>query len=124
MTTLHLPDAAPRVRDLISRDLATVADTASYADALSLMHHLGVRHLPVLGPAGLVGVLHEPSPVAVLGNGKLLERIVRDVPEVHLSDDLAHVQSLLGASPCGAVVVMEAGRLVGILTSTDLMETG
>jgi CBS domain-containing membrane protein len=122
MSTLGLRrPASLRARDLLVRDLATIPDTASLASAWSLMRHLDVRHLPVLGPGGLVGLLHGPFPASGAEDGCLLDHLTRDVPEAHLSDDLEQVAALLGDSPCDAVVVLDDARhLLGVITSVDL----
>ena len=111
--------AALRARDVLTGDLATVPDTASMSEARSLMRHLQVHHLPVLGPAGLVGLLHEPA----LGDvdGPVLDHVIRDVPQALLKDGSAHLEALLATSACGAVVVVdEARHLVGVITTDDL----
>lgn len=108
-----------RARDLLTGDLATVPDTASLATARALMRNLDVRHLPVLGATGLVGLLHEPD--LADAEGTVLERVVRDVPRAQLRDGTERLTELLGQSTCAAVVVLdETGRLVGVVTERDL----
>ena len=113
--------ASLRARDLLTGDLATVRDSATASQARAMMRHLEVRHLPVLGAAGLVGMLHE----AALKDqeGSVLDHVVRDVPRVRPNEDLAGLEALLATSSCGAVVVVdEAQHLLGVITQTDLDE--
>ena len=110
-----------RARDLLTGDLATVPGRATASHARAMMRHLEVRHLPVLGASGLVGVMHE----AALEDeeGSVLDRGVRDVPRVRPNEDLAGLEALLGTSAFGAVLVVdEAQHVFGVSTQTDLDE--
>lgn len=112
---------ALRAGDLLTGDLATVPTTASVSSARRLMQHLDVRHLPVLGDEGLVGMLYEPT----LGDadGSVLDRVDRDVPRAHLKDGLGDLGELLASSSCAAVVVVDEGQhLLGVITDRDLDE--
>lgn len=111
--------AGLRASDLLTGDLGTLPDTASVSDAKAMMRHLAVRHVPVLGAGGLVGMLHEPA--LADAHGSVLDHVIRDVPHVHLNEDIGRVAALLGSSACGAVVVLdEAEHLVGVVTAVDL----
>ena len=73
--------AALRASDLLTGDLATVPDTATASRASAMMRRLGVRHLPVLGASGLIGVLHAAA--LEHGEGSVLDHVVRDVGGGH-----------------------------------------
>ncbi|MCW2779251.1 MAG: hypothetical protein JWN17_2976 [Frankiales bacterium] len=115
-------DAVPlHARDLLVRDLATVAATTTVAGALSLMRHLDVRHVPVLDATGLVGLLHEPDLLALDPDAPVGPSVHRQVPRARLQDTLEQVAALVAGSPCGAVVVLDdEEHLLGLLTDVDL----
>ena len=109
----------PRAGDLLTGDLGTLPDTASVSDAKALMRHLAVRHVPVLGAGGLIGMLYEPA--LADAHGSVLEHVIRDVPRVRLNEDIGRIAALLASSACGAVVVLgDAEHLVGVVTAEDL----
>ena len=120
MSTVDLErPAVLRARDLLTGDLGTVPDTASVSDARAMMRHLEVRHVPVLGASGLVGMLHEAA--LPDSDGPVLDHVVRDVPRVRPNDGLVHLAALLTSSACGAVAVVdEAQHLLGVITHQDL----
>jgi len=52
-----LDPAATKVKDRMSRDLATVEPKADIADAAKLMADRGIRHLPVVERGKLAGII-------------------------------------------------------------------
>ncbi|MCW2606358.1 MAG: hypothetical protein JWO60_1051 [Frankiales bacterium] len=112
-----------RARDLVSRDLATLSAPATVAEAVALMRHLGVRHLPLFGEHGLLGLVHLDALQAAAGDGTGADRPVQaqEVPSVRLDDDLLHVAAEVARSACAAVVVLDGQeRLLGVITDVDL----
>lgn len=125
------------VRDLMSADVATVArrDSVEIADGVMTLGH--IRHLPVLDGTEVVGVLSQRDLFrsalgAALAFGmtrpqevmRMLE--VGDVmtaPPVTIGPE-APVQDAARAMEerrIGCLPVVEGGRLVGILTATDIL---
>lgn len=122
----HAPDAAAprRARDLLTRDLATLSDTATLQEAGSLMRHLGVRHLPVFGETGLLGLVHldDVTAAAFDASGPDLRGLAEAVPAVRLDDGEQQVLDALSGSRSGAVVVLDReDRLLGVITDADLV---
>ena len=127
-----------RVRDLMSAEVTTLRrnDTLSIAD--DVMHLGRIRHLPVIDDDGLlVGIvsqrdLFRGALARALGYGahaqqKLLGQLV--VKEVMTNDpitispdaSLAEAARLMLKHKIGALVVIEDGRLAGILTESDFV---
>jgi CBS domain-containing protein len=125
------------VRDLMSANVATVArqDSVEIADGVMTLGH--IRHLPVLDGTEVVGVLSQRDLFrsalgAALAFGiqrpqeimRMLE--VGDVmtaPPVTIGPEAA-VQEAARAMEekrIGCLPVVEGGRLVGILTDTDIL---
>lgn len=112
-----------RARTLLTRDLATLADTATLAEAEALMRHLEVRHLPVLGPEGLLGLVHldDVSSAGPDASSRTVLAATRPVPVLYPDDDLARVVAVVADSASGAAVVLDrSGRLLGLVTDSDL----
>jgi acetoin utilization protein AcuB len=126
------------VRDCMTRDPVVVEESACVSDAIDQMERYGVRHLPVLAEDGrLVGVVTErhlrdcvPSRLAppnllecqrLLASTPVLQVADRDPgaipPEVPIPYAIARMRRLR----VGCLPVLSEGRLVGILTSGDLV---
>jgi acetoin utilization protein AcuB len=128
-----------RVRDLMTRTLITVRPETSVADARALMAKQRIRHLLVTGESGeLLGIVSDrdirrslPSPVTSLSVWEvnyLLSRVsvgdimTKAVITVGPSRDAREAASIMVAHKIGALPITENGRLVGILTETDLLQ--
>ena len=129
-----------RVSELMSREVVTIGIHDTCDEALARMVGRKVRHLPVLGEDGKVrGVvtdrdlrhhLFAPEVFRQVGSrpltGVLRERPVREVmsaPAVCISAvaDLEDAARLMRQYKIGSVPVLEGGRVVGVLTETDLL---
>jgi CBS domain-containing protein len=128
-----------RVRDLMSRGVATVKrnDTLSVADDVLRLGR--IRHLPVLGDDEneLVGIVSQRDMfrgalARVLGYGEHGQRKVLNtlaVKEVMTPDVvttapdtlLAEAARVMLERKIGALPVVENGRLVGIITESDFV---
>jgi cystathionine beta-synthase len=107
--------------------LITATPSDRVADALSKMNEYDLTQLPVIEDGRSVGALRENRVLAkVLGNRELLESPVHEVMEASLpvldvDASSAEVIHQLQASP--AVLVEEYGRITGIITRHDMLDT-
>ena len=127
-----------RVRDLMSSEVATLHRNDQLSIADDVMRLGRIRHLPVLDEdEQVVGIvsqrdLFRGALARALGYGahaqqKLLGQLV--VKEVMTNDPitispdapLAEAARLMLEKKIGALVVIESGRLVGILTESDFV---
>jgi CBS domain-containing protein len=129
-----------RVSDLMSRDVVTIDEGQTCLDAVERMGRTGLRHLPVLDSEGaLVGIVTERDvrqrlfapdvygrvgrvPVATL----LREAPVRQVlsaPVLSIGPgaELIEAAERMRAAKVGSLVVLDGGKVVGILTEIDLL---
>jgi len=129
-----------RVRELMNRNLVTIAESSTCHEAVSRMHRAGMRHLPVLNAAGaLVGVvtdrdlrhhLFRPGLCKDLGatsidhllDGVTVREIMSaPVVTVDAADDVTAAARIMLGDKLGSLPVTEGGRLVGIITETDVL---
>lgn len=129
-----------RVKDIMSRPVVAIAPGASGQDALRRMHEARVRHLPVIDQHGvLVGVvtdrdlrhyLFTPSAYPQLGVmpvdtllGGVAVRDIMSAPPIALQADVevAEAAYRMRKDRVGSLPVLDGGRVVGIVTETDLL---
>jgi len=131
--------AASRVRDLMSSEVVTLKRNDQLSIADDVMRLGRIRHLPVLDDdERLVGILSQRdlfrgALARALGYGvhaqqKLLGQLL--VKEVMTNDPItigpdapiADAARLMLERKVGALPIVEAGRLVGILTEADFVK--
>lgn len=129
-----------RVNELMSGNVVTVGAEASCHDAVTLMVRNKIRHLPVVGRDGLLcGIvtdrdlrhqLFEPEVFRAIGSvpveRMLSERPVRAVmsaPVTSIGGDagLEEAARIMREEGLGSLPVVERGRIVGIVTETDML---
>ncbi|HZE69708.1 MAG TPA: pyridoxal-phosphate dependent enzyme [Pyrinomonadaceae bacterium] len=104
-----------------------VAPTDNVGDALARMDQVGVTQLPVIEDGRAVGSIRENRVLArVVRNRELLDAKVHEVmeasfPTVDVDASSDEVTRRLRTSP--AVLVEEYGRIVGIITRHDVLDT-
>lgn len=129
-----------QVRDLMSRQVVTITESDSCKEAVARMHRARVRHLPVVSSEGtLVGVVtdrdlrhHLFSPRMYKELGTIpVDMLLKAVPvseimstpviSVKADDELMDAAELMLEDKVGSLPVVDQGRVVGIVTETDLL---
>lgn len=117
------------VRERMSRPAVTVAARASLGEALHLMVGHRVHYLPVVDDeAHLVGMINEDD---VLGTRRLRPpaddavAAVMSAPAVSVGPlvPLQEARNLMADRRIGALPVVQDGRVIGILTQSDVVAT-
>ncbi len=136
---LTWPERAIRVGELMTRPAVTVESTVTVGAVWKLMRQRKIRHVPVLGGDGrLVGivtdrdlreVILEPSIQEQLGNlSKSLniltvkEVMTWGVITVTPETEIREAARIVRDQKVGALPVVEGGRVVGLLSATDLVK--
>jgi len=123
------------VGDIMRTDVVTVPPGASLADALRVTRQRGIRHLPVVDNGALVGIVSdrdlkralpplEGTMAAVIGEMAALpvERVMtRAVITTGPTVSVEEAGRVMVSEKISALPVTEAGRLVGIVTETDVV---
>lgn len=123
------PPATMLVRDRMTHEVVTVSPDSSLSDALALLRTHGFRQLPVLDGDRLVGVvgdrdLHNARE-AGSGQGESVVGDLMTAWPVVVSPDtpVEDAAAILSEYQIGCLPVVNDGRVVGILTDTDLLES-
>jgi CBS domain-containing protein len=129
-----------RVADVMTTDIEMIDDSVSCHEAATRMLRAKVRHLPVVDPAGaLAGILtdrdlrHGLLAPAMFGERRptTLEDVLKSarvgdvmstpVVTVAPGEDLATAARIMREHKIGSLPVVANGRVVGIVTETDLL---
>jgi acetoin utilization protein AcuB len=123
------------VSDIMRRDLLTVEPDTPLAEALRLMRRRGIRHLPVTDGGTLVGIISDrdlkralpldadafAAPPAELGALPVKRLMTRAVITTGPAISVEEAGRVMVTKKISALPVTEAGRLVGIITETDVI---
>lgn len=122
------------VAEMMTRAVVTVAPGDRAVDAAERARRHRVRHLPVVEDGRLVGIVTDrdlrdaaPSPhlgaeAAQAAAGLRVAHLMqRHVVTAHPLDRLADAARVLSERRIGCLPVVDRGRLVGIITETDVL---
>jgi CBS domain-containing protein len=129
-----------RVSELMTRGVATIGVADSCQEAVRRMARRRIRHLPVVDAGGmLIGIvtdrdlrhhLFEPRVLKEIGEVSV-DALFRTVPvkevmsspvvSVTPDDDLETAARAMLEDKVGSLPVVEGGRVVGIITETDVL---
>jgi len=127
------------VGERMTRNPVTITEDTSIDDALHLMRERKVRRFPILDKAGhLVGIVSDkdllhaaPSPASTLSVyemhyllAKLTVKKVMSSPVITVSPDmpLEDAARIMADNKIGGLPVLDGGKLVGIITETDIFK--
>lgn len=122
-----------KARAAMTRDVLCIAPADDLDAAWRMMQDLRVRHLPVLDGMRLVGILSDRD---VLLRATLLDDGAVDVPTIPVShvmtpkpvtcqpsSTVSHVADIMLERKIDSLPVVDSqGNLVGLITSSDLLE--
>lgn len=122
------PTAQSVLAGVDAATLAKVGEDATALDALKVMAEREVSAVAVMGPAGLVGVFSERDHARhclagnrTAGATPVVEAMARCVAAVAPAERLRHCLSLLKERRVTHLAVLDEGRLVGLLSESDLL---
>jgi CBS domain-containing protein len=125
-------DDDPPITQLMTRQLVAITHDSSLSTALRLMASTRVRHLPVLDGPRCLGVVAEVdlSRFVAGGSGSPAARarvpvreLTRPVEPLPVTARRSDVARRMQAGYLDAVLVIDRRRLVGIVTTTDLVRS-
>jgi acetoin utilization protein AcuB len=127
------------VKDIMQRDVVTVTPDTRLSHVLRLLRPRGFRHVPVIDKEVLVGFISDrdvkQAMVSLAGAGEsggelerarerltaseIMQRAVTTVAPMYTVEEAAR---LMTTQKISALPVIEGGRLVGIITETDVLQ--
>ena len=114
-----------RLRDIMHRRVEMISPRESAAAAFERMRRSKIRHLVVQDGRKIVGVLSDRD-AAGMGSLEHVETVedLMTSPAVTCSPDLTLRQAanLLRGRTIGCLPIVEDGKTLGIVTTTDLLE--
>jgi CBS-domain-containing membrane protein len=107
------------VKELMTAAVISAPPSMPMVEARSLMAKERIRHLPVIAPGGeLLGIVTDRDVLSKLTVEEVMTRAVITVGPDRPARDAAQ---LMVDHQIGALPVEQSGRLVGIVTETDLL---
>ena len=126
------------VGERMSHPVITISPDVPVMDALGMMRKDHIRRLPVVRHGKLVGIVSEkdllyasPSQAtslnvwelhSLLSKIKVSEVMTKDVTTVQVDTPLEEAARILADNTIGGLPVMQEGKMVGIITETDLLK--
>ena len=116
-----------RLDELMTDKVVTIGPGETASRAWSRMRNRRIRHLAVVDGGRVVGVLSERDLGGADGAARRRGRLVRELmsrPVVSATPatTLRRAAGLMRAGPIGSLPVLDDGRLVGIVTATDVLD--
>lgn len=116
-----------RIFEVMSARVHTVQPTDSAESAWNLMHTKGVRHVVVKNGEGVVGMLSDSDAGGRSGGALRAGKTVGDLMDRHViavdtEDTVKKAANLMGGHLVGCLPVIHRGKLVGVVTTTDLLK--
>lgn len=126
------------IAKIMSSAPVVVEPKAPLREVYRVMAEHRIRHIPVVSADGLVGVISDrdvrealPSPMspgeamefaAAMDRIPVWEVMAEEVVTVTPRTSLAQAAHMLAGRKIGCLPVLDAGRLVGIVTETDMLQ--
>ena len=128
------------VSELMSRNVVTIRPSDSCLEAVGRMHRARMRHLPVVsGEGSLIGIVtdrdlrhHLFAPHVLIEVGTIAVDIILEavpvsdvmsapVMSVPAKADVIEAARIMLEDKVGSLPVVEGGKVVGIVTETDVL---
>ena len=114
-----------RLKDIMKTNVEAIAPTAAVEQALTLMHVRGIHHLVVLQDKRVVGVLSEDALQIAQADGvaRVEDVMLRRFATAPSTATVREAANLLRGHTVGVLPIVDGpGKLVGILTVSDLLD--
>jgi len=127
-----------KVKELMTRKVHTLNPDDDIDSVFILFHFETIRHIPVLEKGELVGIISDRDLKKVLGSKKALvdksgssitfpskkvkHIMTRKVVSINPDQRAADAAAIMVKRKFGALPVLRKGKLVGIITETDILK--
>ena len=119
------------LREIMHTDVLTVSPETKLCEAYRLMHERKIRHLPVLDGEKLLGIITDRdlrfatsklSDVPFDPEETVQNVMIKKVITAHPDDPIEIAARIMRDLKIGSLVIMENGKLAGIVTGIDLLD--
>lgn len=115
-----------RIPEVMNEQVQTVLPTMPAADAWELMQRRGIHHLIVKNGSEIAGILSDRDLGSRPGAGfranlQVKEVMTTNVATIEPTDTVRRAANLMRGRTIGCLPVTRKGRLVGIVTVSDLL---
>ncbi len=110
----------------MNKNVVTISPDAGLRDAIEIMHHHSIRHLPVVENGTMLGFVTESNLRQYLLTDMLNDLTTSDVMiinpiTVDSNASIDYAAKLIHEYKIGGLPVLEKRKLVGIITITDIL---
>lgn len=118
-----------KIHSLMIENPITIKPNASVAEAIELMKTNSIRHLPVVATGNklqgflTLADLKQGLIPSMLGDISMDDLMIKNPITVSPDDDIEFAAQLIYNHKIGGMPVVKKGRLVGIVTATDMLRT-
>ena len=140
LETLVWPETSVRVKDVMTRPAVTFRQEMTVGAAVTAMRARKIRHAPVDDEKGaLIGIVTDRDlrqvvlEPALAGEMEALSRTLRlrtvkevmtwGVTQVRPETEIRQAAGVMHSNKIGALPVVEHGKVVGMLTGSDVLKT-
>jgi acetoin utilization protein AcuB len=116
-----------QVKNWMVKKVITIPPHCSLLEALTLMKQYSIRHLPVVENKTLLGLISESDLRQCLISSSLMEEIrldqimIKNPVIIGPNESLEEAARLIYRYKIGGLPVVDRGKLVGILTTPDIL---
>ena len=110
-----------RIFDVMSRDVVSIKPDAEVAAAREALQRADIDHLVVLDGRKVVGIVSDKDLASAADVRKVSTAMTRGVVTIPPSATLRKAASVMLGRSIGCLPVVDDGRLVGIVTTSDLL---
>lgn len=111
-----------RLQDFMTRNVQTINSSKTAAEAREMMRRYRVHHLVVTTDSRLLGIVSDLD-LARAGDEQFVSEIMTpNVVSVEPRATVREAANKMRGRSIGCLPVVEAGKLVGIVTTSDLLE--
>jgi acetoin utilization protein AcuB len=111
-----------RLAQIMSEDVFTTSPEAPLTEALDEMHARHVHHLVVVSACHVVGVLSQRDRAMAHTGATVRDAMQSDVISATVDTTVQQAANLMRGRSIGCLPVFDGDELVGIVTTTDLLE--
>jgi acetoin utilization protein AcuB len=110
-----------RIQDVMSKSVISVVPQTTVAEAQERLRTDEIDHLVVMQGKRVVGVVSGRDIARAGGEGPVAGVMSRDVVTIEPDATLRHAAGIMRGRAVGCLPVVDGGRLVGIVTTSDLL---